>query len=69
MQEGDAPHLQGLDEALAPLHGGLVDGGGARSADPAPARRWAVAQRLHSSVSLAPASGGWRGGDRALERK
>lgn len=57
-KQRDAAHLQGLDEALAALHGDLVDGGGTRSDDTCPARRWGVAQRLHYSVSLAPAGGG-----------
>jgi hypothetical protein len=59
-KEGDGPHLQGLDEALAALHGGLADGDWACSDDPNPAHRWVVAQQLHSSVSLSPAEGRWR---------
>jgi len=59
---GFGEHLQGLDEALAALHGRLVDGGGAgpgpRDPTPGAGRRQAVLRRLHSPLlSSAPAAG------------
>lgn len=59
-------HLQCLDEALAPLHGGLVDGGGPHPGDPRPpARRRARPQRLHCRTTVlasSPVGGGRRVG-------
>ena len=68
---GFREHLQGLDEALAALHGRLVDGGGPRPRDPAPAtaRRRGMARRLHSPASLGSGGAGvWRGRNRAKRR-
>jgi hypothetical protein len=56
---GFRKHLQGLDEALASLHGRLVDGGGPHPRDPAPAtaRR---SEGKRGNAGGAPRPGGGR---------
>jgi len=64
-------HLQGLDEALAVLHGCLVDGGGAGPGprDPAPgAARWRAVLRLLVPPPALFRSGVGRTGEGSKER-